>query len=115
MDWQTIITVICATGIPSAAFTAVIGSMLRAKEERGRAERLTAEENEKRDRAVQGGLRALLRLELRRMHDEYTSRGWMTAQDYGLFINAYGPYRDLGGNGIATAYLEDVRKLPIRD
>lgn len=115
MDWQTILSIICATGIPSVAFSIIISRILKSRDEHGNEERLREANAERREKAIQNGVCALLRIELRDMHSDFIKQGEITAQDYELFINAYKPYHDLGGNDIATAYLEDVKNLPIKD
>lgn len=115
MNWQTIITIICATGIPSAAFTFIIRRLIKDKEHRDNAEKMRIAESERREKAIQDGVCALLRTELQRMHEVYVKRGAISSQDFSMFQSVYKPYHALGGNDIATVYLDDIQQLPIRD
>jgi hypothetical protein len=46
---------------------------------------------------------------------EHIERGWVTRDELEELHNYYyGPYKDLGGNGVAERIMTEVRGLPIR-
>ena len=46
----------------------------------------------------------------------YIEKGYVTQFEYeNLYRYLYKPYKDLGGNGSAERFMEEVNKLPIRD
>ena len=72
--------------------------------------------NQKKDRDANGhGTMLLLRVQLIEYHEKWTKREYVTRHGLENFIEMYGAYHDLGGNGMVTHLLEEVKELPIRD
>lgn len=71
-------------------------------------------EAEKRD-ANSRGTMLLLRVQLIEYHEEWMKRGYVTKHGIQNFMEMYEAYHSLGGNGMVTHLLEEVRELPIRN
>lgn len=72
--------------------------------------------NQKKDRdANSKGTMLLLRVQLIEYHEKWTERGYITKHELENFIEMYDAYHSLGGNGMVTKLLEEIKKLPIRD
>lgn len=72
--------------------------------------------NQKKDRdANSKGTMLLLRVQLIEYHEKWTERGYITKHGAENFIEMYDAYHSLGGNGMVTKLLEEIKKLPIRD
>lgn len=72
--------------------------------------------NQKKDRdANSKGTMLLLRVQLIEYHEEWTQRGYITKHGIQNFIEMYDAYHSLGGNGMVTHLLEEVKELPIKD
>ncbi len=52
---------------------------------------------------------------LQRYHFEYTTQGFVTSDQFGVFEEIYESYHALGGNGRGTHMWEDIKALPIRN
>ena len=73
-------------------------------------------QNQKKDRdANSKGTMLLLRVQLIEYHEEWTQRGYITKHGIQNFIEMYDAYHSLGGNGMVTHLLEEVKELPIKD
>lgn len=71
---------------------------------------------QKRDRdANSEGTMLLLRVQLIEYHEEWMGRGYTTKHGIQNFIEMYEAYHSLGGNGMITQLLEDVKELPIKN
>lgn len=71
---------------------------------------------QKRDRdANSKGTMLLLRVQLIEYHEKWTKRDYITKHGLENFLEMYQAYYELGGNGMVTHLLEEVRKLPIRN
>ena len=71
--------------------------------------------NQKKDRdANSKGTMLLLRVQMIEYHEKWIARGYVTKHGLENFIEMYDSYPDLGGNGVATQLLEEVKELPIR-
>lgn len=69
---------------------------------------------QKKDRdANSKGTMLLLRVQLIEYHKEWTKRGYITRHGLQNFIEMYDAYHALGGNGMVTHLLEEVRELQI--
>lgn len=66
----------------------------------------------KEDKALEDGLQCLLRAEIIRTHDKYTSRGYCPIYAKESLRRAYKAYHNLGGNDIATALYNACMLLP---
>ena len=75
---------------------------------------LLKRQNKKRD-ANSKGTMLLLRVQLIEYHEKWTERGYITKHGLENFIEMYDAYHSLGGNGMVTKLLEEIKKLPIRD
>ena len=71
---------------------------------------------QKQDRdANSKGTMLLLRVQLIDYHDKWTDRGYVTRHGLENFLEMYGAYHALGGNGMVTHMLDEIRHLPIKD
>ena len=61
---------------------------------------------------IEDGLQCLLRAEIIRAHDKYTSRGYCPIYAKESLTRAYTAYHNLGGNDIATALYNECVSLP---
>lgn len=72
--------------------------------------------NQKKDRdANSKGTMLLLRVQLMDYHKEWHERGYITKHGLENFMEMYDAYHALGGNGVVTHLLEEVKELPIRN
>lgn len=71
---------------------------------------------QKRDRdANSKGTMLLLRVQLIEYHTKWMERGYVTKHGLENFMEMYNAYHQLGGNGMVTELLNEVRALPIKD
>lgn len=71
--------------------------------------------NQKKDRnANSKGTMLLLRVQLIEYHAEWTKRGYITKHGLDNFLEMYEAYHALGGNGMVTHLLEEVKELQIK-
>ena len=70
---------------------------------------------QKKDRdANSKGTMLLLRVQLIEYHEKWMERGYITKHGLENFVEMYDAYHALGGNGMVTKLLEEVKKLPIK-
>lgn len=70
---------------------------------------------QKRDRdANSKGTMLLLRVQLIEYHEKWMEREYITKHGLENFVEMYDAYHALGGNGMVTKLLEEVKKLPIK-
>lgn len=70
---------------------------------------------QKKDRdANSHGTMLLLRVQLIDYHEKWTLRGYISKHGLENFIEMYNAYHALGGNGMVTHLLEEVKDLPIK-
>lgn len=72
-------------------------------------------EQKRSSKASDKGIMLLLRAQLKEKHKEYMERGWITSSELSEFLEIYDAYHSLKGNGVATLWKEEVRRLEIRD
>lgn len=70
---------------------------------------------EKRQRALELGVQALLRDRIVQAYYYYTERGWITLHGLENVNAMYAQYHALGGNGTVTTLVETLRELEVRD
>ncbi len=71
---------------------------------------------QKKDRSANSkGTMLLLRVQLIGYHEEWMERGYITKHGIENFMEMYDAYHALGGNGMVTHLLEEVRELPIKN
>ena len=85
--------------IVSAALTAVFGIMKNLR---------------KRTKALESGTRCLLRADIIRSHDKYVQQEYCPIYAKESLEHSYNAYHDLGGNGVVTGLMDDIRDLPVR-
>lgn len=68
--------------------------------------------NAKKRRDTECGIRALLKIELRRIHEKGQSEHKISYADEASAEEIYSTYHALGGNGQGTSMIQDLRKLP---
>ena len=72
--------------------------------------------NQKKDRdANSRGTMLLLKVQLIEYHAEWKSRGYVTKHGIENFMEMYSAYHALGGNGMVTQLLEEIKELPIKN
>lgn len=71
--------------------------------------------NQKKDRdANSKGTMLLLRVQLIEYHAEWKARDYVTKHGLQNFLEMYDAYHALGGNGMVTELLNEVKELPIK-
>lgn len=68
-----------------------------------------------RDRAMETGLRTLLRAELLEIHAKYVPLGYIPLEVMEEADRVYQAYHSLGGNGAGTKVYEELKALPTVD
>ena len=59
-------------------------------------------------------LRGLAHEKIIALGAKYIDRGWLTMDEYDDFVHyIYGPYSQVGGNGLAEKVFNEVSKLPV--
>jgi len=101
MKLQIIWTVVCACGIPSA----IVGFGIK------HIKKMLATRR-KEDAAINDGLKSLLRGDIIRCHDKYIDRQYCPIYAREALEKEYVAYHNLGGNGVVTRLMEDIRALP---
>ena len=72
-------------------------------------------QTQKKDRdANSKGTMLLLRVQLIEYHEKWMERGYITKHGLENFVEMYDAYHELGGNGMVTKLLEEVKRLPIK-
>lgn len=66
----------------------------------------------KREKAVEEGVKSLLRHALIEYHEKYTARGSCPVYAKDVARTGYEAYHELGGNGVVTKLYEDIMALP---
>ena len=66
----------------------------------------------KREKAMQDGVKCLLRGKLIDYHDKYTERGYCPIYVKESARRSYEAYHALGGNGVVTKLYDDLMALP---
>ena len=70
---------------------------------------------QKKDRdANSRGTMLMLRAKLIEYHKDWTERDYVTRHGLETFIEMYEAYHELGGNGMVTQLLEEVKELQIK-
>lgn len=85
----------------------------KQKEDAKARDKRIAAENMKRD-ANSKGTMLLLRSQLIEYHEKWTKRGYTTKHGIEQFTEMYDSYHKLGGNGMATQLLAEIKELPIK-
>lgn len=72
-------------------------------------------QNQKKDRDANcKGTMLLLRVQLIEYHEAWKERGYVTRHGLQNFLEMYEAYHALGGNGMVTELLNEVKELPIK-
>ncbi len=69
----------------------------------------------KREKALQEGVKSLLRGKLIDYYDKYTERGYCPIYVREAARRSYEAYHDLGGNGVITQLYEKLIALPVSE
>lgn len=72
------------------------------------------DEQEKKNKAIENGVQALLRNELIRGYREYETKGEMSIIDKENIEHLFNEYKNLGGNGTVEQMYEELLTLPIK-
>ena len=101
MDASVIVAIISgAVTLANVAFTALFSSLTDIRR------RKSADE-----RNIEDGLQCLLRAEIIRSHEKYTSQGYCPIYAKESLRRVYTAYHNLGGNDIATALYNECLRL----
>ena len=73
-----------------------------------------AKANNKKDKAIELGVQALLRNELVRRYREYEAKGEMSILDKENMGAMFEQYKNLGGNGTVKHMMDDLFELPTK-
>ena len=84
-----------------------IGTLLKKEKQKNK-------EMEKKDKAIENAVQALLRNELIRRYREYKTKGEMTILDKENIDHLYTEYKNLGGNGTVKELYEDMEEIKIK-
>lgn len=68
--------------------------------------------SKKKRESTECGIRALLKIELRRIHEKGQSDHKLSYIDEASAEEIYSTYHALGGNGQGTTMIQDIRRLP---
>ena len=68
---------------------------------------------DKRQKALEEGVQALLRGELIRSYEKYHEQGYITVHGLEAANKAYAAYHELGGNGTITGLVKDMREMEV--
>lgn len=68
--------------------------------------------NKKKKESTECGIRALLKIELRRIHERGQTEHKLSYADEASAEEIYATYHALGGNGQGTTMINDIRKMP---
>ena len=66
----------------------------------------------KKTKDTECGIRALLKIELRRIHERGQTEHKLSYADEASAEEIYATYHALGGNGLGTTMIQDIRKMP---
>ena len=72
-------------------------------------------EADRRQSAMEAGIRALLRDRILQAYYHYSERRWITLHGLENVTALYNEYHALGGNGAVTKLVDDLRELEVRD
>ena len=72
------------------------------------------DEQDKKNKAIENGVQALLRNELIAKYREYETKGEMTIIDKENIEHLFTEYQNLGGNGTIKQMYEELLTLPIK-
>lgn len=100
MDFYSIATSLFSQG-SYAILSFAVGFLWN--KERGRA---------KKAKDTECGIRALLKIELRRIHERGEAEHKLSYADEASAEEIYATYHALGGNGLGTTMIQDIRKMP---
>lgn len=101
MNLNILWTILCACGIPAAIVAAGIKYIKKILKDKHTE-----------DTAVREGLKSLLRGDIIRCHDKYTERNYCPIYAREALEKEYEAYHNLGGNGVVTHLMEEIRELP---
>lgn len=100
MDYYSIAVSLLSQG-SYAVLSFAVGFLLN--KERGKA---------KKAKDTECGIRALLKIELRRIHERGQTEHKLSYADEASAEEIYATYHALGGNGHGTTMINDIRKMP---
>lgn len=69
-------------------------------------------ENKAKRENTECGIKALLKIELRRIHEKGQAEHKLSYADEASAEEIYSTYNALGGNGQGTTMINDIRKMP---
>lgn len=66
-------------------------------------------------KSIDKGIRVLLKVQLKKIHQDSTGRGYVTYEEQSLAEEIYLAYHGLGGNGQGTALVKAIREMRVSD
>ena len=111
-NWVHILAVIEVFIVPLIVFVTqhiVLKRLNEFDEKREKARK----ENERRQNAMERGIRSLLRAELVRAHSKWMPRGYCPLETKEYVSRTYDAYHGMGGNDIGSAMYHDLMELPV--
>ena len=99
----------------TAVVSALIGAVVAHVKTRARVKQEDIEAMQTRQKALEGGMCALLRGEMLRLHEHYAALGCAPLYVKEVFEKMYKAYHSLGGNGSMTSLWEEFRELPTKE
>lgn len=72
-------------------------------------------ETQRKDNLNDKAIKCLLRVEMKRLRDEYVGKQYVTRDEYLDFNEIYKVYVDKKGNGLGTKLHADVEKLDVKE
>ena len=109
MESIDILKIILSYLIPTA-----IGAILGVVSTRLKKNKQIDEEKEKKEKAIEEGLQALLRNELVNRYREYETKGELSILDKENIEAMFKQYEILGGNGTVKHLMEELLSLPTK-
>jgi hypothetical protein len=113
------ITVTIATSVASAMLVFLLQSVIKENKKLKEEQEKEVEEKKKADeeriKAIENGLRCLLRKELIADHEKWMTRGYITSKALESGLLMYDSYKELGGNGMIDHMKDEIESLPIKE
>ena len=113
MESVNIVSIIISYLIP-AILGGIIGFFSTKLRNLSKKAKEKEEENQKKDKAIEEGVQALLRNELVRRYREYETKGELSILDKENIEDMFIQYQKLGGNGTVKQLMNELLKLPTK-
>lgn len=105
--WQQVLITLI-----SVIFTAIVSALITKITVSKKKLHDNEEYEKKQFSAVEKGVMLLLRSDLIRLHDEFIAKGYCPIGTKLYIEEEYECYHELGGDGVITTWVEDIKRLP---